>query len=245
MEVHHHPHSSRKNWTHYFWEFLMLFLAVFCGFLAENYREHFVEHKREKQFIVSFTKDLWLDSIWLDTVNVSARDRINNLDSAIITLSQLTGNEIPVRTYRQLRKSSAGLMYFPNNGTMTQLKSSGGMRLIRNRAVVDSIEVYDRLIRRLEIRRDITNEIVHDFTNILNKAVSGRDLAHLHLDSSMFVTPEERKQTIAINPEYLNELINQSLSLKLRATSDTGANNVNKRTAHSIIGFLRKAYHIK
>jgi hypothetical protein len=45
MEVHHHAHASdpalhrgRKKWTHNFWEFLMLFLAVFCGFLAENQR---------------------------------------------------------------------------------------------------------------------------------------------------------------------------------------------------------------
>ncbi len=41
MEVHAHTHTARKKWTHYFWEFLMLFLAVFCGFLAENQREHF------------------------------------------------------------------------------------------------------------------------------------------------------------------------------------------------------------
>ena len=36
MEVHHHTHAShgKKNWKNYFWEFLMLFLAVFCGFLA-------------------------------------------------------------------------------------------------------------------------------------------------------------------------------------------------------------------
>ncbi len=30
MEVHHHSHTARKKWTHYFWEFLMLFLAMFC-----------------------------------------------------------------------------------------------------------------------------------------------------------------------------------------------------------------------
>ena len=45
MEVHHHPHTSGKKWTHYFWEFLMLFLAVFCGFIAENFREHQIEKK--------------------------------------------------------------------------------------------------------------------------------------------------------------------------------------------------------
>ena len=55
MEVHAHTHTARKKWTHYFWEFLMLFIAVFCGFLAENQREHMVEHQREKQFMLSLT----------------------------------------------------------------------------------------------------------------------------------------------------------------------------------------------
>ena len=36
MEVHHHAHTDRKKWTHYLWEFLMLFLAVFCGFLGRE-----------------------------------------------------------------------------------------------------------------------------------------------------------------------------------------------------------------
>ncbi|MBK7679895.1 MAG: hypothetical protein IPJ29_10920 [Chitinophagaceae bacterium] len=58
MEVHAHTHTPRKKWTHYFWEFIMLFLAVFCGFLAENQREHMIEHQREKKFIRSLCSDL-------------------------------------------------------------------------------------------------------------------------------------------------------------------------------------------
>jgi hypothetical protein len=38
MEVHQHSHTPRKKWHHYFWEFLMLFLAVTLGFLVENQR---------------------------------------------------------------------------------------------------------------------------------------------------------------------------------------------------------------
>ena len=37
MEVHadsHIPTAREKKCNHYFWEFLMLFLVVFCGFLA-------------------------------------------------------------------------------------------------------------------------------------------------------------------------------------------------------------------
>ena len=56
MEVHAHTHTARKKWTHYFWEFLMLFLAVFCGFFAENQREHNIEKQRAKQYAYSFMK---------------------------------------------------------------------------------------------------------------------------------------------------------------------------------------------
>ena len=39
MEIHAHSHTPGKKWTHYFREFLMLFPAVFCGFLAEYHLE--------------------------------------------------------------------------------------------------------------------------------------------------------------------------------------------------------------
>ena len=54
METHaHHLHKSPGHgWKHYLFEFLMLFLAVFAGFLAENKREHIVE----KTGLTSFCK---------------------------------------------------------------------------------------------------------------------------------------------------------------------------------------------
>ena len=64
MEVHQHTHPAhgKKNWKDYFWEFLMLFLAVFCGFLAEYQLEHVIENSREKQFIRSYIEDLKTDT---------------------------------------------------------------------------------------------------------------------------------------------------------------------------------------
>jgi len=51
METHaHHLHKApgTKIW-HYFFEFLMLFLAISLGFFVENKRELYTEHHREKQ----------------------------------------------------------------------------------------------------------------------------------------------------------------------------------------------------
>ena len=65
MEVHHHSHTPGERWTHYLWEFLMLFLAVTLGFFVENQREHYIEHKREKQFISTMVEDLKSDTAQL------------------------------------------------------------------------------------------------------------------------------------------------------------------------------------
>ena len=45
MEVHQHPKIEQKNFKEYFLEFIMIFLAVTMGFIAENIREHFSETK--------------------------------------------------------------------------------------------------------------------------------------------------------------------------------------------------------
>ena len=58
MEVHAHTHTAQKKWTHYLWEFLMLFLAVFCGFLAEYQLEHKIEKDRERQYVKALLSDL-------------------------------------------------------------------------------------------------------------------------------------------------------------------------------------------
>ena len=67
MEVHHHAHDPaaphhKKNWKNYFWEFLMLFLAVFCGFLAEYQLEHKIERDRAAEVAGSFYAELKVDS---------------------------------------------------------------------------------------------------------------------------------------------------------------------------------------
>ncbi len=244
MEVHAHSHTARKKWTHYFWEFIMLFLAVFCGFLAENQREHMIEHKREKQFVTSLVNDLKLDIAWLDTVEYSALSRIQHIDSALSALPAQDQASMPLEAYLYLKKAEIQIMFFPNNGTITQLKSSGGMRLIRKRNAVDSMENYDRLMRRLEVRRAITNEATHDFTEAMKKTVSGHDLLRTLYDSTFF-GKKPLAQAIRLNSQYLNELINQCISLRVRCGSDIKAYAFTRQSALGLMNFLKKEYHLK
>jgi hypothetical protein len=85
MEVHKHPHhvTHKKKWGEYLLEFFMLFLAVFLGFVAENIREHVVEHNRSKEYAISLVQDLQNDTTSINVQKKSARIYIAIADSLL------------------------------------------------------------------------------------------------------------------------------------------------------------------
>jgi hypothetical protein len=96
MEVHKHPHHviHKKGWGEYFLEFLLLFLAVFLGFVAENQREHIAEQKRALQYISSFYEDLKIDHRQLEDLVPRFKKKDLRLDTMLTllkTVSKSTG----------------------------------------------------------------------------------------------------------------------------------------------------------
>jgi len=144
MEVHHHAHSSRKKWTHYLWEFIMLFLAVFCGFLAENFREHIIEKKRERQYIQTLISDIRLDTAELREVYDFNIAKFKGMDSLVQLIdSGVWNRETEERSYLlNLRYASSMYSIDFNDRTIKQLMGSGNMRLIHDAAISDSIMNY-------------------------------------------------------------------------------------------------------
>src|SRR5271169_6835918 len=91
MEVHHHPelpHGEKKRFKEYFLEFLMIFLAVTLGFVAENLREHITSRSKEKEYIRAFVRNVQEDTarlryiIQFDSVQVAGIDQFLRLRHA-------------------------------------------------------------------------------------------------------------------------------------------------------------------
>jgi len=198
MEVHHHAHTSRKKWTHYFWEFLMLFLAVFCGFLAENQREHMVEHQREKKYINSLTADLKEDTATIRNVISFCITKVHGMD----TLTQLLNKDIlSIEEEKELyylnsRYAASVLFMIFNERTIKQMLNSGNLRLVKQ-GTSDSIinyygqtmdaikgqeKVYDEMSKRLLF----SSEDIFDRSAVLTK---------MNADSSFYkeIHPEKMK----------------------------------------------------
>ena len=143
MEVHHHSHTARKKWTHYFWEFLMLFLAVFCGFLAENQREHLVEHKRLIRFANQMVNGLEADTAQQNGVLDVLDFKERSLDSLLYFLALPKDDSAKwIGISRNALILENPFRYTYRKPVFDQINYSGSLRLFTNQAIQDSLLEY-------------------------------------------------------------------------------------------------------
>ena len=113
----------------------MLFLAVFCGFLAENIRETSVEHEREKQYAKELYSEFFADSIAF-TKKINARiDKERDCDYLYGYLKDSSLTNLPKEfypAYTTVFYLINSYTFEPKDGILSQLKSSGSLRYFKN-----------------------------------------------------------------------------------------------------------------
>ena len=166
MEVHHHAHlasgethTSRKKWTHYFWEFLMLFLAVFCGFLAEYQLEHKIEKEREKYYVKTLYEDIKVDTSRLQDIIKEARFVIPKIDTFRSLVHHNDIEKIPTGTWYYFgRFGTRNFQVSLQHATLQQLLSSGGLRYFRKQNVVYAIAGYEQALIKMRVNLESIQE---------------------------------------------------------------------------------------
>ena len=247
MEVHHHAHTARKKWTHYFWEFLMLFLAVFCGFMAENQREHMIEHRREKEYMRSLIEDLKTDTFNLNNNILLGQVVRTRLENLISFLNNGSPKDSAVQLYKLNNQAGRVVNIDFEDRTSAQLKNGGNMRLIRNKAVADSIRGYwggiktmEGISSRLEELRikaaDIQMQIFH------NKYIKLSDPTD-PIRSDISISPDAK--LINNDPELLALYSNRrQLLLNVLSNYIRAMKYVNSK-AIRLVTFIKKEYHLE
>src|SRR5688572_1787157 len=142
MEVHAHSHTARKKWTHYFWEFLMLFLAITLGFLVENQREHYIENARAKEFAVLMYEDLKKDTTFFRKGIEKFQMIKGHQDSLGLLLKARIETINNYTLIEQWINSLWALNFNPQHATYEQMKNSGSLRYIKNIKLINSMQDY-------------------------------------------------------------------------------------------------------
>ncbi len=244
MEVHHHSHGGhgKKNWKNYFWEFLMLFLAVFCGFLAEYKLEHVIEHNREREYMLSLIQDLKADTVQLNTY-IGWRREVNRDFDSLTTL--LKRDDRDNHAYNITTISGRTVLRFGlpdiSEGTIDQLKNAGGLRLIHSLEVSNAINRHYLSVNRMksffETERMVRLQLLNSKNEVLDASQS----------QPAVLSPKAKEsfRLFSNDPEKINRFHNNvnaatSLNRFFINQLDSVKNNSSR-----LIKLIQKEYHLE
>jgi hypothetical protein len=255
MDVHHQHHvAHKKKWTEYILEFLMLFLAVFLGFTAENIREHKIEDVRAKKFAKSLVNDLKKDTAAIEFYKTTAKQ----FSSISDTLLKLNREGLTVRNAAKFCFYSRFIYWTQHVGwsrtTFEQIKNSGSLRYFKHE-LLEKLMMYDAVLNTLE-RAFYNHETRgNNLLNSINKIVDPQ----MHEDASQYfiytfdtistntLNKFFTRETVAleINRSEVTELLNMIVVQKRNLRFEEGRLNQAKNLAIELIKEFTEEYHLK
>lgn len=175
----------KRKWTSYFKEFLMLFLAVFAGFMAENYRDKLTEEAWAKELAINLYEELKADSA---IVEIKTENRIKQEKALQELMQYFEDSSLTDVSKRFAVNFSYGIsfrtpsLFEPRTVILDQLKNSGSLRYFKNRELQKligdiSVAIYninDRQRLETDVRKEFVNPLIvlhydYDFHRMLIK----------------------------------------------------------------------------
>lgn len=250
MEVHHHAHhEGKKNWKSYFWEFLMLFLAVFCGFLAELQLEHVIEQRREKVLIASLFEDLKKDTASISQVKSweDYKSLMDSLGTEIKKPSNQRNNKSLYRWFASMRIFNA---FEYHDRTIGQLKNGGNFRLLTDKNLSDALIDYDTyIVSRLRDQEEQSKVIYQKLNFLQDKFINAEyyDLVYENekkFDSIYEASPNAFR-IAETNKDYVYEYYNNLHYFKTVTMFRIYTLNELKKKANNLIEQINKTHKLK
>jgi predicted small integral membrane protein len=237
----------------------MLFLAVFCGFIAEYKLEQTIERHREEEYMQLMVEDLKKDTANINMMVSGNRILIRGLDSLLDMLSD------PKEDNNYQRKLfTASLIYtywyMPiqfSELTLSQLKYSGGFRLIKNRKVANSILRYDQALGACKYNFELLLHYYHTFeaTNkeLFNMTLARKAFRAIENDFKTVFLPYSEFEKLVPAGNYLDKADPAVFSryhddiLYYQTTLSNLTNIVaaQKLSSDSLLQLIRTSYHLK
>ena len=224
----------------------MLFLAVFCGFLAEYQLEHKIEKDKEKQFINSLVADLQDDIENLDVMMGAEQRGIASLDTLIDLLnSPERAKQNGDQLYYVARMGPRSNPFANNSRTFDQLKNSGGFRLIRYADASNNIMGYYNQLSLIRLLEDNYNHEFDNYKRVAAKIFDPGILRRQEASNGEILRSHDNPSLIGYDIEQLKELGFHTLQMNGSRRSKILLLKNMKKSGEDLIAYLKDKYHLK
>lgn len=232
---------KQRTFRGFIYEFFVVFIAVTLGFLADNYRENLADNGKERQYADNLVRDLKKDTTILSELIISNQTKQIRLDSFVMFRYLDFKKADNLKTFYS--KAWGTKMYLvqlfrSNQATLYQLKSTGDLRLMRQKDIAEKILEYDLSFQSmLEGEKYYANHteetwrIMYQLTPDLNRAVEW--------DSDNYDPPR------IDDTKKLDLFFNLSQDLSWTVGGYIGRLENQRDLAADLIGFLKERYDLR
>lgn len=180
---------KEKAWQTYVFEFFMLFLAVFCGFMAEYKLEDLLEKDMEKNYIVSMVDDLKRDTSYFRQSIEDGQQAMFMMDSLITLLKSPQRNSQTATMYYLARRITQKINpYEIFDRTYSQMKSSGNLRVLQSPEIANSISSYYFDITLLNSQQNYINNLQLEYIKNVAVVFDATVFHKMYVDAGFTVT---------------------------------------------------------
>jgi len=178
--------------------------------MAENIREHQIEKQREIAYLQNVHEDLKLDLINIDDVISSNTIRLQAMD----TLFQLINNNTITNedVYYYIRNLALRATFESSHVGLDQIKSAGGLRMVKNPEIISGIQEYERALdalNKLENVRERTLEQARfKMAVVFEPSISYEMLVNQGQGDMRFNRPQKADEILQKNKQAVKELLN-------------------------------------
>ncbi|MCS5491332.1 hypothetical protein [Algoriphagus limi] len=237
--------KKKKNpWWGNLKDFFLLFLAVFCGFLAENYRESLSNKTIEKEYMLSLVEDLKSDTASLNTYITFKKNKSHLMDSlANMIVSEekhLLGNQI----YFLARQVFNDSPFVYSDGTIQQLKNAGNLRLIKKRLVVEELLKYEKKVIVLHDWDENDTRTKSTFREMGGKVFNSQALNATMDEELNFVVPTTNPELVTDDFQTLNELAFQIHYLSKMCLGNSVRAASLRKDAEDLLELIHEEYEL-
>jgi len=221
----------------------MLFLAVTAGFLVENKREHYIEHRRGLQYIKSFVEDLKTDTGSFSKFILLFQKKESDLNQLHKCYDSISKKQKSFGCIRNIYAATIGyqdLIY--TDRTLQQLKNAGGLRLIEEQDA-DSIIMYDQLLRYLlKVEATSLQEMQTRVRHTRNSVFAYSETMETEWEKG---AQPENVFLISTDKELLNRFFNEVMVYRFACRYQLRQLIKLKGVATGLIKFYSQKYHYK
>jgi len=93
------------------------------------------------------------------------------------------------------------------DGTLTQLKNSGGLRLIRKQQLVDSLQAYDNSYQEFELDQELEGTQLRDYRDIMIRIFDVRVFDTMLKSYPEIIMPAGNTALFNNDPLLINEFL--------------------------------------